>query len=123
MRVLQLSYIDNWFSFDNLQVKTLYHILQNDNNVVASIGKMALSCATSPIGRNMSYLRHMFDIRFTDSLSQCINRVYRRTQICSEYEIIVNHVKSLLSCIQGTSYIDGFDNGMINILLTNLCVE
>ena len=109
-----------------LHVKTLhflYHMLQNGNNVVASIGKMALSCATSPIGRNMSYLRHMFDIRFTESLSQCINRVHRNTNICSEYKIIIDHVKSLLSCIQGTSYIDGFDNRMINILLTNLCIE
>ena len=40
---------------------------------MAYISKMALSCATSPIGGNISYLRQNFDIRFTDSLSQCVN--------------------------------------------------
>ncbi len=104
-------------------LKFLYYMLQHENNIVASVGNMALSCATSPIGRNMSYLRHVFDVNFTESLSQCVNRVYRGTQICSEHELVVNHVQSIFSCLQGVSYIDGFDNEMLHILLTNLCVE
>jgi len=74
-------------------------MLQHENSIVASIGKMALSCVSSPMGRNMSYLRHNFDICFTNSLSQCVNKVYGRAQICSEYQATVKHVKSLLSCV------------------------
>ena len=105
-----------------LHVKTcLYHTLQPENSTVVSIGKMALLSATS-MGRNMSYLRHNFDICCTDSLSQCVNRVHSIAQICSEYQAIVNHVKSLLSCAQGESYIDGFYYEMLNILLTGQVV-
>ena len=57
----------------------------------------------------MSYFHHNIYICFTDSLSQCVNRVQSRTHICSEYQATVNHVKSLFSCVQGESYIDGFD--------------
>ena len=72
---------------------------------------MALSCA---IGRNISHLCYNCNIRPADSLSQCVyNRVYRRTQIHSEYEAIVNRVQYLLSCMQGTSYIDSFDSGIL----------
>ena len=81
---------------------------------------MTLACATSPMGRSMSYLRHNFDICFTNSLSQCVNRVYSRAEICSEYQAAVNPVKSLLSFVQGESYTDGFDYEMLNMLLTNI---
>ena len=53
----------------------LYHRLQNDDNIVASINKMTLSGAISLIISNISFLRHNFDIRFTDSLSQYVIRV------------------------------------------------
>jgi len=98
-----------------LKLNFLYHMLQHENGIVASIGKMTLSCATSPMGKNMPYLHHSFDVCFTDSLSQCVNRVHSIAQICSEYQAIVNHVKSLLSCVQGESYIDGFYYEMLNI--------
>ena len=42
---------------------------------------------------------------------------YCRNQICLEYETIINNIKSLLRCIQGTC----FDNGILNIFLTNVC--
>jgi len=59
------------------------YILPNDNTIVAStrIGKMALFCATSSIDRTISHLPHTYYIHFTDSLSQCVNRVYHRTRL------------------------------------------
>jgi hypothetical protein len=70
----------------------------------------------------MSYLRHIFAIRFTHLLSQCINRIcIVELTICSEYEIIGNDVKCLLSW--SISYINGFDNNMIHYLPRNLCIE
>ena len=106
-----------------LKLNSFYHILQYENSIIGSMVKMALSRATFSMGRNMSYLCHNFDISFTDSLSQCFNRVHSRAQICSEYPTIVNDVKSLFSCVQGESYFDGFDYEMLNILLTNLCKD
>ena len=40
-----------------------------------------------------------------------------------ENQATANPIKSLLSCVQGESYIDGFYYEMLNILLTNLCID
>jgi len=42
-------------------------MLQHEHSIIAFIDKMALSCATYPVGRNMSYLCDKFDIGLTDS--------------------------------------------------------
>ncbi len=67
--------------------------------------------------------RHIFDVRFTESLSQCVNRVYHGNQICSEHELVVRHVQSIFNCIQVAFFMDGFDNEMLSIMLANLCIE
>ena len=64
----------------------------------------------------MSYLRHNLDILFTGSLLQCVSRLCHRAQICAEYEAIINQCK-----VQ--SYIKAFYNGILNIVLTNLCID
>jgi len=83
-------------------LKFLYSMLHNDNIIVSSVGKIALSCATSPIGRNMSYLRHMFDLNLNDSLSQCLKKLYNENEICFEHETVIYNIKSLLNCMHGT---------------------
>jgi len=60
----------------------LYHTLQHEHSIIFSIGKTALSSATSPIGQEC--VLFPLYIYFTDSLSPCINRVHSRAQICSE---------------------------------------
>jgi len=103
-------------------LKHLYRMLQNQSNVVASIEKMALSCATFT-GRNISYLCHNFYVNFTDSLLQCVNRVYcTRTHLFPVYEAVINLVQSLLSFMQGTSYIDCSVAEILDLFLTNLCI-
>ena len=103
--------------------KMLYQLLHSENSIVVTVGKMALSCATSPIGSNMAYLRHRFNINLIASLSRSVKRVYDGVQISSENQHVIDHIKSLFNCLQGTSSIDNFDNEMINIMLENLCTE
>jgi len=84
---------------------------------------MTLSCATYPIGRNMAYLRHRYNITFIESLSRSVKRVYDGVQISFENQHVIDHIKSVFNCLQGISSIDNVDNEMINIMLENLCTE
>jgi len=78
--VLRYGYWDlclnNGIYHANYMLILLHYMLQNENNIVFSIGKMALSCTVSPVERNTYYLRNNFKIRFIYALSQCVNRVY-----------------------------------------------
>ena len=64
--IYHVNYISNlWGSFI-----TCYTMMKN---IVSYIAKLAYSCATYPIGRNMAYLHYQYNVNFTDSMSKmCI---------------------------------------------------
>jgi len=52
-----------------------------------------------------------------------LNHNHNVLQIFPKYDDVVNPIKSLLNCMQSTSYIDGLDNRILNNFLTNLCTD
>ena len=98
-------------------------MLYHDNNIVSYIAKLAYSCATSPIGRNMAYLRYQYDVNFTDSMSKCVSCIHQCFILSSERQSIINNARTLIQCLHGESFIEGFDYTMLDALLTYVCVN
>ena len=64
-----------------LYVKTLrfiHYMLNSTNPIVSYIGHLAKPNSSSPIGKNMAYLRYKYGILYTDILSCNINKIPHR---------------------------------------------
>ena len=103
-----------------LAVKTLRFInsiVTSSNSIVSYFGIIAKCCATSPIGRNLSYLKYKYHIDLNNKIAANVKQIYN-SHLCTPYQqSVVENVKNLLDVKNGVCDIDGFNSDMIKCML------
>ena len=69
-----------------LCIKTLRFILSminSPNNFVSYVSHLAMKCAASPVGNNISFLRYKYSVHYCDELYVNINRI-KKCQVLSQ---------------------------------------
>jgi hypothetical protein len=91
-----------------LIVKTLRFIdcmLNHSNKLVSYVGNMVKSCATSPVGANIAYLKYKYNINLNDKLPVNVARVINAQVFSPIKQGLIDNAKNLLNV----------KNGVINI--------
>ena len=97
-------------------------MLCSSNNIVSHIGNIAKCCATSPIGRNIAYLKYKYDINFDDKLYANVAGV-RNAHNCTLYQQTLITNKNLINVINCAYTIECFDADMVYSMLYNIACE
>ena len=100
-------------------LRFIYSLFNSNNSIVSYIGKILALDATSPIGKNLSYFRHKFDVSLNDTLKINIGRIVKANSLTESQQSLVNVIEEL----QNESFtVDGFTNDMCNDMLYDISV-
>ena len=108
------------------QIKILrfvYKMLNNTNNVISCISRLANYSSNTPLGRNMSYLRFKYDVNFTDGLHVNLTRLNNVEFPDLTRQGIINVVTDMYFARNCTDKFPGFTDEMIETILYDVCVN
>ena len=104
-------------------VKFCYSILHHDNTIIREIGNRSRVCSMSPIGRNMSYFRYVCGVDFNMDVHNCVASVKNYAMPSREHQALIGNASLVRDCMNGSMFIDGFDNDMLNDIFNSICVD
>ena len=108
------------------QIKILrfvYKMLNNTNNVISCISRLANYSSNTPLGRNMSYLRFKYDVNFTDGLHVNLTRLNNVEFPDLTRQGLINVVTDMYFARNCTDKFPGFTDEMIETILYDVCVN
>ena len=109
-----------------LYVKTLrftHYMLNSTNPIVSYIGHLAKSNSSSPIGKNMAYLRYKYGILYTDRLSCNINKILDVHTESNEQQAIISVVNDIIDISNKRCSLQGFPSSSLDSILHDVCVN
>ena len=96
----------------------MYSMMNSPNNVVGHIAKIICSDATSPLGRNIAFLRHKYCVDIGNSAVSNAELIEGAHVISSEQQSLLTVVREMRGCT-----IDQFSTDMRNDILFYVCVN
>jgi len=106
---------------DQFYIKTfkfLHSMYHHVNPVVSFLARAASSCARSPLGHNISYLRYHCNINMDESVALNVKRIYCNNLLTHEKVALLNVYKELVS-----HTVCGFTSDMLNHITNDICTE
>ena len=98
-------------------------MLNNTNNVISCISRLAIYSSNTPLGRNMSYLRFKYDVNFTDGLHVNLIRLNNVEFPDLTRQGLINVVTDMYFARNCTDKFPGFTDEMIETILYDVCVN
>ena len=99
-------------------------MLRSNNSIVSYIGRLAITNANSPIGRNVAYLRYKYSVDFMNAgVTDNIARVMDAQVFYMEKQGLINNLRNLLNVKNGIMYIDDIDDEMVNTLIASVACD
>ena len=104
-------------------LRFFFCMLNSNNQLVSHMCNLAIHCANSPVGRNISFLKYKYGVNISDNLSVNVVRVKNAHLTTMPEMNNVFAVKELLNIKHGLYTVDGFNSDMIESILYSIACE
>ncbi len=109
-----------------LYVKSLrfiYSMINSENDTVAFVGSLVRHNANSPIGRNVSFLKHNFNINLNETMFTNVALIFNAQPLCVERQSQFDNLINLMYVRNDELSLDGFENDMVDTMIDSILTD